>query len=185
MISKKNKKGLSELIGYVLLVSAVLGMSIVVYGFLKTYVPVAQQSCPEDVSIYIEQINCSTISGVVQLNLSLRNNGKFNVGGYFINARNSTNFVNLNLIKNRAPVLGCDIEQSWMSPGVKFIDSNSNENPALRNPMSPEDVYETFFNFTGVVSNLSIEIIPLRWEGYKMRIVTCSSAKVSQEVSCS
>lgn len=75
-----NKKGVSIMIGYVLLVSMAIVMSFLVYAWLKTYIPKDNLECPEDTSISIENVQCE--GGI--LTISLKNNGLFNINGYII-----------------------------------------------------------------------------------------------------
>ena len=51
IMNTKNKKGVSEIIGYILLVAIVVTISIFVYQWLKTYVPQDAISCPDGVSL--------------------------------------------------------------------------------------------------------------------------------------
>ena len=79
---KANKKAVSVLIGYVLLIAGIIVVSGVVYIWLRSYVPRPSIECPEGVSLFIEDMNCEGSN----LNLSIRNNGRFEVNGYFIKA---------------------------------------------------------------------------------------------------
>jgi len=87
----KNKKGVSEVLGYLLLVSFAIFMSFIVYQGLKIYVPVKAVECPEGVSIFVQSAKCS-LSGVGKYNLELniKNNGRYNIAGYYIHASNSS-----------------------------------------------------------------------------------------------
>ena len=86
-IVRRNKKAVSPMIGYILLISAAIFMSVIVYAWLKTYVPRAALECPETTSIFIESYTCIPNN---QLNITIRNNGNFNVAGYFIRISNKT-----------------------------------------------------------------------------------------------
>ena len=81
-IRKKNKKGISVIVGYVLLIALGIVMSVIVYSYLRTYVPKEPVACPEETSIAIRDFICNNNS--YSLNLTLRNNGNFNVNGFFI-----------------------------------------------------------------------------------------------------
>ena len=77
------KKGVSVMIGYVLLVSIVIVMSVFVYNYLRSYVPEENTSCPEEVSLMVQDLNC--IDGT--LSFKLKNNGRFSVAGFTINGK--------------------------------------------------------------------------------------------------
>ena len=67
------------MIGYVMLVSVAIIMSVIVYNWLKTYTPTEGTECP-DVSIALGDVVCEDGS----IKLSVKNTGKFNIEGYFI-----------------------------------------------------------------------------------------------------
>ena len=77
-----DKKGVSVLIGYVLLISFVIVISVIVYQLLQTYAPSEIQSCPSGTSIILKDYECDN----KWLNLTVKNNGLFNVGGVFVYA---------------------------------------------------------------------------------------------------
>ena len=71
-----NKKGISEMVSYVLLVVIALGLSVSVYYFLVLYIPKPPLECKPDISVSIEQINC--YPGSV-FNVTLKNRGLFTI----------------------------------------------------------------------------------------------------------
>ena len=48
------KKGVSAIVGYVLLISFGVVMSVIVYSYLKTYTPKDALTCPDGVSIFLK-----------------------------------------------------------------------------------------------------------------------------------
>jgi len=76
------KKGVSVIIEYVLLVVITIVMAALVYAWMQTYVPRSVPECPNGVSLMVDQINCAGGN----LSLTLKNNGQFNVDGFFIKA---------------------------------------------------------------------------------------------------
>jgi len=78
------KKGLSNLIAYVLLISITISLSVMVYGWLKFYVErdnIAE--CSGNVNIIIEGYECvKGPSG--NLTVHLRNKGFFDVDGFIL-----------------------------------------------------------------------------------------------------
>ena len=81
-----NKKGISIIIGYVLLVTFAIILGGILYQWLKTYVPKDILKCPDGVSVFIEKVSCINIADKLELNLTLKNNGRFAIAGYFIHA---------------------------------------------------------------------------------------------------
>jgi len=84
-IKRKNKKAISAMIGYILLISIAVVMSVIIFTWLKTYIPKAALECPDTTSLFIKNYTC--VEGG-ELNLTIRNNGNFNVAGYFIRVAN-------------------------------------------------------------------------------------------------
>lgn len=73
---KSNKRAVSTIIAYVLLIGLAVSMSILVHNWLKLYVAEDEsQVCPDAVYLSIEDYSCSWNSN--QLNLTLKNRGNF------------------------------------------------------------------------------------------------------------
>lgn len=80
-----NKKGISNLIAYVLLITITLSLSVMVYGWLKFYVQTDEvAACPDNVNIIVESYNCSGNT----LFIRLKNKGLFSVDGFIIRTNN-------------------------------------------------------------------------------------------------
>ena len=83
-----DKKGLSNLVAYVLLVTITISLSVFVYGWLKTYVGGEEvETCPSNVNIVISSYECVS-SAEGNLSVKLRNKGLFNVDGYVLRVHN-------------------------------------------------------------------------------------------------
>src|SRR3989344_8392030 len=80
-IFPNSKKGLSVMIGYILLISMAITMSAIVYQWVKTYVPQDSIECKDGVSLFVQGYNYDC--GADTLNLNLKNNGRFDLAGYF------------------------------------------------------------------------------------------------------
>lgn len=80
----KSKKGVSAIIGYVLLIGMVIGMSILIYQWVKTYIPQETIECPSEVSILVKGLNCIDGGATKSVDFKIKNNGLFNVNGYFV-----------------------------------------------------------------------------------------------------
>ncbi len=83
-----NAKGVSIIINYVLLIIIVVILGSISYGIMTSYVLKDIIECPEGVSLYVKESNCNPVD--LSLNLTLYNNGKFSIGGYFIHAADSS-----------------------------------------------------------------------------------------------
>src|SRR3989338_4079370 len=84
----KQKRGVSVIIGYVLLVVFAMVISVGVYAWLKTYVPNEPLNCPDGVSLFVKESSFNSSTSV--LSIKIRNNGRFDVADYFIHAANTS-----------------------------------------------------------------------------------------------
>ena len=76
-----NKKAVSLMISYVLLVTIAIIMSIIVFTYLKTIANVEPViDCKEGTSIVVEDYSCD--ANKEEITLTIRNNGIFNVDGF-------------------------------------------------------------------------------------------------------
>jgi len=182
--SVKNKKGLSEIMGYVLLMLFVIIISIIVYQWLNSYVPEDAIKCPEEVSVLIKNMNCSEIAvgeTKKEIYLNLKNTGNFNVDGYFIKATETeeqkigtqdlTRFFNLTASESS----GVSNSATKFGGALKFyksLEPNQEKTAIFDIPNSEE------------INPYSIEIIPFRFQKYKNKnkFVTCGDSKVLQKL---
>ena len=163
--TKKNKKAISIMIGYILLITFAVVIAAIVFQWLKSYVPQEGIECPDGVSLYIASYDND---GAGKLTLSLRNNGKFNFGGIFIRYSDDPE-------KEIAPFDLSPVVLSGglnMNPGVKFT---GNEDNSFK--VNDED-RSIAFNVSDIPLIYSIEITPIRWQEEKTKKlkVSCTEA---------
>lgn len=82
------RRGISPLISYILLIVVGITMGLVIYGWLRTYVPTEIAKCDQDVSLQVTGYTYDCTTKIFKL--ELKNNGRFNVGGYLIRATNNS-----------------------------------------------------------------------------------------------
>src|SRR3989338_8510283 len=58
-IRKENKKAVSEVVSYVLLIVVAISLSIIVYAWIKIQLPKEIIECPEGVSVIIKDYQCN------------------------------------------------------------------------------------------------------------------------------
>ena len=94
LLKPKDKKAVSLIISYVLLISIGLAISGLVYGWLRFYVDVSEpEGCPEGVSLMIMDHSYEQTApsgGNVSLNLTIENRGRFDIDGLVIRVNNRT-----------------------------------------------------------------------------------------------
>ncbi len=80
---QRNKRGVSIILSYVLLITLGVALSTLVFIWLRDYVtPDDAGKCPEDVSLIIESVVCNSDKGKFKINLT--NKGLFNINGNVI-----------------------------------------------------------------------------------------------------
>lgn len=157
----KNKRGLSEMVGYVILITIGIVMGLLVYQWLKTYVPVEKLECPDGVSMIIDSVTCSSSNTIT---IKLTNTGLFDI--YGINAR----------ISNK----GDD----------EIATDSITDGEIVTIELSPGNSIEKIFN-VDVLGNgygyiYLIEVEPVRLQPNSKGVLTyatCGEAKVRQKLT--
>ncbi len=79
----KNKRGLSAVIAYILLISMAIALSTMVYNWLRFYVEVEEtEQCPEGVFIAISDYDCDSYNKI--FSVTLKNRGRWTADGFSI-----------------------------------------------------------------------------------------------------
>jgi len=175
-IKRKNKKAISPMIGYILLISAAVVMSAIVYTWLKTYIPKAALECPDTTSLFIKDYTCDLTNN--ELSLTIRNNGNFNVAGYFIRVANVSG-------QELATV---DLSQKLKSEFGGIIVGNVilvNESES-GNSLIPNEEATNVFDITGVNYIYFVELTPVRIQQIenRERTTSCGNSKIKEEITC-
>ncbi len=82
-----NKKGVSVIVSYVVLVMIVISLSALVYSWLRFYVTEDSSDdlkCPDDVSLIISYYECRDLSDGQELDIALQNKGFFSFDGFIV-----------------------------------------------------------------------------------------------------
>src|SRR3989338_406008 len=182
----KSRRGLSEVIVYILLISMSIILSTIVYQWLKSYVPAESPGCSDGVSLLLEDYKYDCTAKKLELNL--KNNGRFGIAGFFIHATTKPDqeLATLDLSGNST---------NGDSGFVRYSTGAGDEN--IKAP-GPTPITESFTNlFFGSGGSIcpnggntpciySLELIPIRYEDVNDRNigVSCTNAKITQELSC-
>ena len=166
------KRGVSPIIGYVLLIVFAIVLGVIVYNWMRTYVPQGNLECPDGTSLFVKDYSCNNLT----LNITLKNNGKFNVGGYFIYAATSPG--QELATKDISPYVTDNLSRLFPN-GIKFSGE--------LNSLSPMDEETNEYNLAGFDGTVySVEIVPIRWQkdGRLNRLVSCTAADIKETISC-
>jgi len=174
-----NKKGISVMIGYILLVVFALIISVTIYQWLKSFVPASSLECPDGVSVFLE--NASYDSGADKLTITIVNNGRFNVGGYFASISTSADqdLPNVDI----SPYLNEEESSAInLSSSVLFIQGSED------NPFIPgERETHVFYIPAATGTPYLVRVVPTRQEKIegKVTFIGCGDARVDQVVTVS
>jgi FlaG/FlaF family flagellin (archaellin) len=171
-----DKRGISIVIGYVLLIAISIVMSVVVYQWLKTYVPTDSIECDDGTSLFINDVSYNCATG--RLDITVKNNGKFSINGYYVHVSN----------KAGEELATIDISKKIFEGGSVYGATNSIMfSEGKENFLAPESSIVSAFNVADYSTGLvKIEIIPTRIQEIdnKKRLVSCSGAKIKQDLEC-
>jgi len=159
-----HKKGVSEMVGYALLVALALSIALLVYAWLKAYTPGNVENCPEDIALILADVVCNPSSKLI--NITLQNKGLFNVNGFYLKASNTSGIPIYNL-KN---VSGAN-DEIFLKGVVRTGAFKSN------------DLQLHILNYSYIKLITAIEIEPFVTNDQNEDIL-CSKAAITEPVNC-
>lgn len=160
-IKKQNKKGVSEIVSYTLLIIIAIGLSVMVYSYLKVYAPKEKVECNEDIFAVIKQASCSVSGGSALLNITIQNKGLFNISSFYLRVGLEGRTTKYLITGNMISV------PKQLAPGDEF---------SLNNLDMPNDVVLGNGNY-------SISVQPATLSD-KKQIVLCANSVISQPIEC-
>lgn len=167
------------MIGYILLISIAIIISTIVYQWISTYIPRGSLECDDGVSLFVERYVYTCENN--QLDLTLKNNGRFDISGYFIHATTDS-----------AQELAVNDLSGFTEngDGGSVHWEEAQDFNAVSTGESINDIFTLDSNIEGcglgVQCIFSIEIVPIRYEVLenKNRPVICSEAKLREPLIC-
>ncbi len=172
----KDKKGVSLMIGYVLLIIIAISLSIAVYSFLVLYLPSEEPKCPKDIKMVVEGVECSPGGGSDKrdLKVTVSNRGLFAIRGVFIRVGDK-NRIHKELVNEGAETQDIHMQgniSKGLLPGVHVTlpDEGDNEHYEITNYDSSK-AYE-------------IEIEPFIINEENGHYVLCAHNLVTKPLSC-
>ncbi len=173
---KKNRKGVSIMVGYVLLVVFAVILSVITYNWIRTYVPAQSLQCPEGVSILIKSTDYDCDKN--NITLITRNNGRFDILGYFIHAAN----------ESAQEIATIDLSQYLNeSFGGRKFGSSVSFVSLQDNSFRPGNEKLAMFELPAEINQImSIQIIPTRFQEQdnKKRFISCGDSRIKQNIIC-
>ena len=166
-LSRLNDRGVSLMIGYVILIAIAIGLSTAVFFYLKLYLPPDKPKCYENVDLVIENVTCTTVVGGAQIFVNFTNRGLFSLDAAYIKFGESGR--TFKTILNDPP------DQNFLASDCNNLD------PKLK----PGDYFCNTFTYgvqvtPSTVYELSVE--PLLW--IDNTPVLCPDSIVTKRVAC-
>jgi len=171
---KTNKRGISVIVGYVLLIVIAITISLMVYAWLKDYIPKNQEECPDDVSIVIKEYNCDLTAG--KMNISFLNKGKFNISGVYLRYSDNPDKLPIEPIVP-FEVNGKNVNNNWIKAEEGRLVFHEG---VKRKELGPKETYNISFNFVGEIKSISIK--PFKMFNGKINI--CEGGSIKEEINC-
>lgn len=164
MLKRANKKGLSEIIGYVLLISFAVIMGVIVYNWMSSYIMTEKDACPDDVSLVVKSYKYDCDAG--KLEIEFMNKGLFNISAFKIRG-------------------SIDATKEIATIELPAIDSSKKEIPyhIFQKPLSPSGEAQTrVIEYHGGIRLRFVEITPYVFE--KGKSLICTNSKIKQDLTC-
>lgn len=166
------------MVGYILLITLGIVMAAMAYNYLKTYVPSDSLDCPAGTSLMLKSQTCSGD----QLNLTIKNNGKFNIEGMLVMASTAQDqeLATHDLTQYINDSLG-DGPDAMTDLGNFILYSYDDEEN-----MKPNDEKFYVFDLNDSKEYWNVEIIPIRFQDEEAtkRYVMCSEGKLKENLNC-
>ncbi|MEK6856254.1 MAG: hypothetical protein AABX66_03800 [Nanoarchaeota archaeon] len=166
-----DKRAVSEMISYVILIVIALALSVMVFTYLKIDIPKEKPQCSESIALSIRDASCAVDSSNSQMNLSilLENKGFFTIDAVYVR-------MGLKGKKILVPLNGPNKEE------LSFYIS-SGASPGLL----PQIKYPWFntipsSDLTPAKGNYTVEVQPAVYS--KNELTICDSAIVKQDIAC-
>lgn len=159
-----DKKGLSEMIGYVILISIAIGLAVGVYAFWQLVINGTGPAidCPEGTSVILDSYTCADNI----ITLGIRNNGRFDVQGVVVSVGNDS---------QKVPV-------TYLLP----VGPGNPGHYSFLNKLSPNEIKEAKFkNETDKgVYNDGIKIIEIQPFIINKTKIMCRGGAIKEEINC-
>jgi len=175
-----NKKGVSAVVTYVLLIVVAIGLSAIVFGFLQALIQEPEFTCPEGLALVIKDVDCtSTPTG--QLYITFQNKGRFEIDGVYARYSNTPGAV------SSTPLV--PIRDSGNTGGINEITDGQKEKGffyfgrSIPSPLRPNAEYTQLFRFTSTKLE-KIEIQPFLNLEDDRELGICEEKVITRTISC-
>jgi len=162
MKTRKNKKAISLMVSYVLLIIIALGLAAVIYPRIRNIVPENSEECDTNTALSIRSYSCAITQDQDDvLFLEIENKGFFSVDGFFIRAADTDEGI-LNIsLETR------DVEKEAVIAGRYNFDINEK--------FLPEEKITANFSIKPYEKITKIQLQPFIYGEKSGRLITCDN----------
>ena len=176
----KNKRGISVIIGYVLLIVIAIGLSIAVFGFLRAYLPKEMPECETDVKLIIREKSCDFTART--LTLKLENKGLFSADAAFIRFAESDRTVREWINNPDKEFISYFSEFLFCLP---VVPPATEEYDPDKCQLKPGDTHDFDLDvFIPTPGEYTIEVQPAVFVEDAQDPVVCEQAVITQDITC-
>tara|TARA_Y100000310_G_scaffold321146_1_gene378406 strand:+ start:192 stop:734 length:543 start_codon:yes stop_codon:yes gene_type:complete len=175
----KDKKAVSEVVSYVMLIVIAITLSVIVFAFLRTQVPSERTECPDSVSVIIKDYTCAN----KEININFQNKGNFLVDGVFIKFSDSIDSVPvnpLNPIGEINEITATEWQEGFFYFGKRTIPGGVSGGAPL--PLSPNRNYTQGYDYTPITKVEKVQFQPFLSDEETQEAIICEKAIVTQEI---
>ena len=120
-MSQLNNRGVSLMIGYVILIAIAIALATAVFFYLKLYLPPEKPTCSADIDLAIDEVTCTINAGVSNINIKFSNRGLFSIDAAYIKIGDVDRILRTTLNNPDNPLTSsCNNFESKLKPGAQF-----------------------------------------------------------------
>jgi len=162
--NKLNKKAVSEMVGYVLLIIIAVGLSVLVFQFILVYIPKGESpECKKDINLIIQDYSCADS----KLSLILLNKGLFRTDVAYIRFGDKD--------KKVLPLINDPNDRSNFGRANNFY---------LNGGLNPGESFNYTYSIKNGTGIFRVEVQAGILDNRTSQPVPCKQAVVSQLIEC-
>ncbi|MBI3333989.1 hypothetical protein HYZ97_00695 [Candidatus Pacearchaeota archaeon] len=172
-----DKRGVTEMLSYVLLVIIAVGLSALVFNYLSVYVPKNKLQCSDDIALALQSYTCTYAqNGQTSLSIVLVNKGLFTVDAAYIRISKEG---------RRVGTLLNNPEEEEGQGHCSFFLSDDCTNPNAQGLPPAKQFSRSYFVPADIIDSpgeYKIEIQPAAYTNDELAL--CSNAVIIQPITC-
>lgn len=192
---KKNKKAVSEIVSYTLLIVIAIGVSSLVYYFLQLQTPKEKTECKDGISLGIDYVKCEIKPNQDRnLTLTLLNNGRFKVDAAYVRVgvEGQGQSVRYWINDPEKDADGVPIPEADLKSGAQktrddmfyLSSTSSSANTGLAPGLISIAREHKIFGEVPSSTNYILEIEPAILSEQTGRLAACENAVIAQKITC-